>query len=175
MSVTIRAATIEDADRLALVGGAAFLETFAGILDGRAIMSHCQREHSVKAYQCLLTAGAQAWLAEVEPGGAPVGFALLGATDLPGSAVDGSDLELKRIYLLSHMIGQGSGRTLLEHAISSAKSRGATRLLLGVYANNRRAIAFYERQGFTQIADRQFRVGDVLYEDRVMARSLDLD
>ncbi|HCO47421.1 MAG TPA: GNAT family N-acetyltransferase, partial [Erythrobacter sp.] len=47
------------------------------------------------------------------------------------------------------------------------------RLLLGVKDDNHRAIAFYTKQGFRQIATRRFDVGGTLYDDVVLARDLD--
>jgi hypothetical protein len=45
MAWQVRAASGADADRLALVGSATFLETFGGVLEGSAIIEHCKREH----------------------------------------------------------------------------------------------------------------------------------
>ena len=173
MEWTIREAFPEDSDELALVGAATFLETFAGVLDGAAIVAHCRREHAASAYQRFLGEGASAWLARVETGAAPIGFSLLAKADLPGSVGDGSDMELKRIYLLSRYHGSGCGRALMETTTQRAQARGAQRLLLGVYAGNVRALAFYRKHGFEQIADRRFRVGDREYDDVVLARTLD--
>jgi ribosomal protein S18 acetylase RimI-like enzyme len=168
---TVRAASIDDADALALVGAATFLETFAGILDGGAIVAHCMREHSGAAYRRYLEGGAEAWLAEAGSGRAPVGYALLGACALPGTA--GGDLELKRIYVLPRFHGAGVGAALMRRAVARATQRGARRLLLGVYADNERALSFYARSGFDHVADRLFRVGDRDYADKVLARALD--
>lgn len=172
MEWMVRDTTDADADRLALIGGATFLETFAGVLDGSAIVEHCRREHSPATYSRYLAASAQAWLAEADGGQAPVGYALLGTADLPGAASDGTDLELKRIYALSRFHGSGIGAALLHRATSEAARRDAARLLLGVYAGNARALAFYAKNGFKQIADRRFRVGDRDYDDVVLAKML---
>jgi ribosomal protein S18 acetylase RimI-like enzyme len=167
----IRSAITDDADRLSLVGAATFLATFAGILDGQAIVDHCARAHSAHAYRDYLLNGASAWLGEVSDG-APVGFALLGGTDLPGSNNDGSDVELNRIYILSRFHDSGLGNALMQAAADEAVRRGAARLMLGVYAGNARAQAFYRKQGFVEIARRLFRVGGREYDDIVFARPL---
>ena len=162
-----------DAGRLALVGEATFLETFAGILDGAAIVEHCSRSSSPAALEELLAKGSRAWLAEIDPGGAPIGFALLTKPDLPGAHVDGSDLELKRIYLLSRFHGLGVGAALMNEAVAAARDSGARRLLLGVYSGNERAQAFYRKIGFVPVASRSFRVGSEDYDDTVFALSLE--
>jgi diamine N-acetyltransferase len=171
----VRRASIADIGRLALIGKATFLETFAGILDGDAIVSHCEQEHSGDAYRRYLEEGGTAWLAEAIHGRAPIGFSLLGNTHLPGSVPDGSDIELKRIYTLSRFHGGGIGATLMQYAVEQAKILGRRRVLLGVYAGNARARAFYVKNGFRQIADRRFRVGHREYDDVVLARSISSD
>ncbi len=170
MDLTVREATPVDADRLALIGGATFLETFAGLLDGTAIVDHCLREHSAAAYRRHLDEGARAWLVETIAGGAPIGLSLLGRADLPGSTAEGLDIELKRIYTLSRFHGGGVGQALMEKAVAVAEAGGYERLLLGVFTGNERARAFYAKSGFVQIANRRFRVGDREYDDVVLAR-----
>jgi ribosomal protein S18 acetylase RimI-like enzyme len=166
---TIREAGADDASALALIGAATFLETFAGILDGDAIVGHCAAQHNEAAYRAHLAAGARAWIAEAQPGGgAPIGFALVGKPDL-AAALDG-DIELKRIYSLSRFHGSGLGAALMQRALEAAQ--GHRRLLLGVYARNERALAFYRKQGFADLGTRQFNVGGKLYDDLVLARPL---
>lgn len=165
---TIREAGEADASALALIGAATFLETFAGILDGDAIVGHCAAQHVADAYRAYLTDGARAWIAEAQPGGAPIGFALIGKPDL--AAAREGDIELKRIYSLSRFHGTGLGAGLMRQALDAASHY--RRLLLGVYAGNHRALAFYRKQGFADIATRQFNVGGKLYDDLVLARSL---
>ncbi len=168
----VRTASAEDVGRLALVGAATFLETFAGVLDGEAIVAHCEKEHSAEAYRAYLQAGGAAWLAETMEGAAPIGFALLAASTLPGTESEGSDLELKRLYSLSRFHGSGAGAALMQRALDEAKRRQARRLLLGVYAGNSRAMAFYRKQGFSPIARRRFQVGARDYDDVVFAKLL---
>lgn len=165
---TIREAGGEDAAALSAIGTATFVETFAGVLSGEAVVQHCIGANGVDAYRRYLDTGSRAWLAEVAPGMAPVGFALMTAPDLPGAGA--GDIELKRIYALSRFHGRGIGAALMAQVIGAAQ--GFQRLLLGVYAGNARAIAFYTKNGFDRIATRQFNVGGTLYDDVVLARPL---
>ena len=164
--VKVRQASGGDAQRLSLVASATFLETFAGVLDGDALVAHCAKACSADHFARVLAADGKAWLAEAN--GAPVGYALLTAPELD-AARDG-DIELKKIYLLSRFHGGGLARELFAAAL--AATHGYQRLLLGVKDDNHRAIAFYAKQGFTQIGTRQYDVGGTLYDDIVMARDL---
>ena len=166
---TVRRAGGVDVDALSLIGRATFLETFAGVLDGDAIVQHCSRQHSAETYRAFITAGAGVWIAEARTGGAPIGFALSSTSDLPASRA--GDLELKRIYALSRFHGSGLGAALLADVLEDAQDR-ADRLLLGVYAQNHRALAFYRKHGFEPIDTRRFDVGGTQYDDTVLARSL---
>lgn len=47
--------------------------------------------------------------------------------------------------------GKGYGRAFLDHIVSAARQRGATRLLLAVLDDNPRARAFWERMGFSVV------------------------
>lgn len=77
-------------------------------------------------------------------------------------------MEIKRIYLLDKCHGQGLGKRLVAEAVAYAKQASAPRLLLGVYAHNTNAIAFYKRVGFEKLGSRQFNVGGKDYDDNIM-------
>ena len=143
-SVTIRRAGPGDAAKLALVGAAAFLESFADDHPGDDLVAHVAEHHSAGWYAARLADPAFAsWIAEA-PLGAPVGYALLGPPALDGARP--GDIELKRIYMLSPWHGTGLGRALLDAVFAEARGRGAARLLLAVYKQNARARALSMRR-----------------------------
>ncbi|MFY7960245.1 MAG: GNAT family N-acetyltransferase [Elsteraceae bacterium] len=170
MNWTIRTATADDAEALALVGAATFLETFAPVHTGAEIVDHCREEHSAEAYCRLIGPTSDAWLVETAATAAPVGYALLTAAELPCAAPE--DLELKRIYVLSRLHGGGAGAALMRLAVARARERRAARLLLSVYSENDRALAFYRKQGFAKVGDHRFCVGATGYLDFVLALPL---
>jgi ribosomal protein S18 acetylase RimI-like enzyme len=171
--IALRACSHKDCGALALVGAATFLESFAGILDGEAIIGHCAKQHTAEVYAKYLgQPKSKAWLAETAVGAAPVGYALLTAPDLPLADLGSDDLELKRIYLFSRFHGKGGGQMLLDQTVDAAREAGMRRLLLGVYRGNERAIGFYRRNGFVDAGVRTFMIGHRRYDDLVLARLL---
>lgn len=173
MPITIRAGVPGDETTLALIGQATFLEAFAGIIPGRDLVSHCLRQHAVEKYAAWLGDPAtRVWLAEVEPGQAPVGYLVLTTPDLPVPDLGPGDAEIKRVYILHRFQGEGLGTRLMDAARSQAMASGVKRLLLGVYSQNASAIAFYQRLGYRKIGRRTFKVGEQMCEDLVMARSI---
>jgi GNAT superfamily N-acetyltransferase len=172
MSITIRPCVQGDEAALSLVGQATFLETYAGVLPAADILAHCKAEHGEALYaQWLAKPGYRLWVAEMDEGGAAVGYAALTPPDLPVPTGE-QDVELKRIYLLNRFHGTGLGARLMTTAIEGAAAAGFTRMLLGVFGGNSRAIAFYARQGYAEAGVRKFRVGAHEYDDLVLARDL---
>ncbi|ATQ41562.1 GNAT family N-acetyltransferase [Caulobacter mirabilis] len=172
MSIEIRPCGPEDADALALVAAATFLETYAGVIDGRDILFQCGKVHTPQAYaKHLADPTRRLFLAEQAPGGAPVGFILLSKPDLPVETGP-DDVELTRIYLLHRHHGGGLGKRLMQTAVAAAREAGAKRLLLGVYSENEKALAFYARNGFERVGTRIFHVGDNGYDDYILAKDL---
>jgi len=172
MTMSVRRCEAGDAQRLALIGAATFLESYAGVIDGQAIVDHCAEKHTVAAYCDALNQPDHAlWLAEQAPGQAPVGYLHLTSPDLPVEIQPG-DVEIKRIYVLASLHRSGLGRQFVDQAIEYARTQDAPRLLLGVYRGNRPALAFYERMGFEKVGERRFDVGGRIYDDWVLGKTL---
>jgi ribosomal protein S18 acetylase RimI-like enzyme len=143
------------------------------VLDADGILEHCAGPHSAETYaRWLADPDTRVWIVETEVGGAPVGYLVLSAPDVPVPDPRPDDVEIKRIYLLSRFHGGGLGARLMMGALEAARAAGKRRALLGVYARNDRAIGFYARHGFGQVGVRTFQVGRRLYDDVVLACAL---
>lgn len=172
MSAVTRRAEAADAEALALVGQATFLETYAGQLLAADILAHCARQHAPEVYAGWLASGAyRLWIAEADEGRAPIGYAVLAPPDLPMPTTD-KDVEIKRIYLLHRFHGQGLGAELMRACLDGAREAGFGRALVGVFGRNEAAIGFYRRQGFSLAGERKFQVGASVYDDLVLTRPL---
>lgn len=166
----LRRATIADAGKLALIGAASFLETFANDHPGDATVDFVRTYHSESAWAAMLAKGdTSVWIVE-EAAGCPVGYAVISDASSPGTTRD--DAELKRIYVLSKWHGTGVGRDLFDVAETEARTRRATRLVVSVYKRNARAIRFYEKQGFVAIGEATFAEFPVEFADNIMAKAL---
>jgi ribosomal protein S18 acetylase RimI-like enzyme len=170
-ALSIRIAGADDAARLSLVGSATMLETYAERIRGDDIVAHCSTRHGVAVYLAWLAdPSVTIWLAETATG-APVGYLVLMAATLPDVAPHPDDLEVQRIYVLSRYHGTGIGRRLMQKAIDTARDRRARQLVLGVLKVNAKAVAFYRRQGFSEIGVRTFHVGTSVFDDYVFGRT----
>jgi ribosomal protein S18 acetylase RimI-like enzyme len=169
----LKRATAADAAALSLVASACFLETFAGLLEGPDIVAHCAQANHQDAFRDWAgQADSRVVVAEIARGGAPIGYSVLTAPDLPAVDTRADDIELRRIYTLSRAHGTGLGPALMAQALLDARAMGYKRILLGVYAGNDRARAFYQKQGFEKVGERQYQVGASLCDDVIYALPL---
>lgn len=151
----LREAVPGDERKLALVGAASFLESFANDHDGDAVVDFVEETHSPAYYAAILAdPDCRTWLVE-EAVGAPVGYAILQPAKLPFTDRM-TDIELKRIYVMSRWHGGGWGAKLYQAVEDEARARGAKRLVLSVYVKNYNAQKFYRRRGFEQIGSWEF-------------------
>lgn len=143
--------------------------------------SHLNSEENMRAYIETAYAG-EALAAELANPASAFYFAFDGkriagyikVNDAPAQTElnDPDTLELERIYLRREHQGKGDGRLLLEKAISIAMERGRTRLWLGVWEKNEKALAFYRRNGFEVFGEHAFVMGDDAQTDLLMRKNL---
>jgi GNAT superfamily N-acetyltransferase len=94
-----------------------------------------------------------------------VGFAAYGSTTTPGV------MKLHKCYLLPELHGRGYGSLLLQHCERAVRELGARRLILAVNKHNTKAVAAYQRNGFTvaESVITDFGAGFVM-DDYIMAK-----
>jgi len=162
----IRYGTVEDAPLIADMSRSTFHDTFAAHNTPENMHAFMEGRFS---RQTLIT--------EVENGKPvfmiayskemPVGYAAL---RLDG--VDQDSVEISRLYATKDAIGKGVGRALMERCMGFAREKGKKSIWLGVWAQNHRAIAFYQKAGFTKFGEHVFLLGDDEQIDWLMRRQL---
>ena len=99
-----------------------------------------------------------------------VAFLQLVRTVAGDGARDGArDAEVRRLYVDTPWHGVGFAQQLMAPAIELAEAFGASRLWLGVWERNARAIAFYCKCGFIESGSHVFMVGADAQRDLIMA------
>lgn len=135
--LSVRAAVVDDAARIAQVHIQAWRESYAHLLPAETLAGLEQGPREAKWRELLAAAAADIWVAC--EGAEIVGWASAGAgreDDRP------RPLELKGIYVLASHYGSGAGQLLLEAAV------GREPAYLWIAEDNPRAFAFYVRNGF---------------------------
>jgi len=80
--------------------------------------------------------------------------------------------ELSKLYVLERFYGKGIGFKLINEAEKEVRNNGFKEFNIEVYIKNDRAIAFYERQGYTTIGNIDFPMEFNTYENLVMNKIL---
>ncbi len=98
----------------------------------------------------------------------PVGYAKLKRNSAPPEWINQKCVQLERIYALSAFVGKKIGKSLMEECIKLAKLQGYDSIWLGVWQENKVAIDFYKKWGFTVIGYKKFVIGKEVTDDFVM-------
>ncbi len=81
-------------------------------------------------------------------------------------------LEIERIYVLKSFYGKKIGQMLFEKALQKAKQTNIDYLWLGVWEKNKRAISFYQKNGFVEFDKHIFILGNDEQIDIMMKREI---
>ena len=79
--------------------------------------------------------------------------------------------ELGKLYVLERFYGKGIGFRLLNLVEEQLKQKGFGELNLEVYINNKRAVSFYERQGYRTLGEVDFPMEENTYRNLVMNKA----
>ena len=169
MTVSYRIATAADAETLAELGARTFIHTF-GHLYEQEDLEIFLRNHSPENWVKELNDPAfEVRVAELD--GAMVGYVKLGPPHLPFEP-RGEAAELRQLYVVEEMKGQGIADDLIHWVIDRARDKRADYLYLSVFTENHRARRFYERYRFEPEGTYAFMVGNHADEDIVMRLKL---
>ncbi|MFN7118992.1 MAG: GNAT family N-acetyltransferase [Saprospiraceae bacterium] len=102
----------------------------------------------------------------------PIAYIKLNYNCYPPDVNDGNWIEIQRIYVLEKYQGKGLGKVLLQIAETEARQANASHIWLGVWEQNPKAIAFYQKNGFTIIGKHDFWVGNDRQTDFVMQKQI---
>lgn len=84
-------------------------------------------------------------------------------------------IELERIYVLENFQGQQIGKWILDEVKQIALEKQKKFLWLGVWEENRKAIEFYERHGFSKFAKHPYYIGNDKQTDWLMRYAIEND
>ena len=169
MTIAFRSATPGDAEALAELGRATFVQTF-GHLYSPEDLTVFLANHSVESWARELADSAFA-IRIGEDDGRAVAYAKIGPPKLPFEP-RGTAVELRQFYILSDWHGSGAAGEMMAWVLDEARRRGGDNLYLSVFIDNARARAFYAKYGFVEEGRYAFMVGNQADEDIVMRLGL---
>ena len=169
MTVSYRLATAADAEVLAELGARTFTDTFGHLYRPDDLEIFLQNHSPENWDKELVDPAFEVRVAEQH--GALVGYVKLGPPHLPFEP-RGEAAELRQLYVIEEMKGQGIADELIRWVIDRARDKRADYLYLSVFTDNHRARRFYEKYGFEPEGTYAFMVGSHADEDIVMRLKL---
>jgi len=167
VTVTTRTAVPGDAAAIAHVHVAAWRAAYRGLMPDH-VLDGLDEHQRAESWERLLASGeteSPTFVAEVD--GEVAGFVALGPSKDEGQASVAG--EVYAIYVRPDAWGSGTGRVLMELALSTLGDRSLSRATLWVLEGNERARAFYESAGWEpdgavrEDDSRGFRTREVRY------------
>lgn len=152
---------------------AMFRDTFAGQNDPEQMDLYCRSTFSPELQRNeLADPSRQVLLMEAE--GDVVAYASLFLDKHPHTLILSArkPVEIERFYVDHAHHGAGIATELMKAVLEQAKTMGSDTAWLGVWKDNARAIAFYEKKGFRVIGEQPFKLGTEEQTDLVMARAV---
>ena len=174
LRISVAKANLATATRLADLGRQTFSETFAATNTAADMAAYLAATYGPDQQLAQLQDPACTYLlAEMQ--GQAVGYLQLGLGSALGLTPNGSganQLEIKQLYVVESWIGTGLGKALMRRALDVAQAEGCTAVVLGVWEHNERAKAFYQRFGFREVGEVEFKLGADVQRDLIYRKGL---
>jgi GNAT superfamily N-acetyltransferase len=172
--IIIRTATAIDNMLLAEIGAQTFYDSFAAQNTPENMAAYLAGSFSPGIQEQELADPASRFLI-AEMDGITVGYARLKTGEAPAVVPGQKPIEIVRFYARKPWIGRGVGAALMQACLYEAKTAGCDVIWLGVWEENPRAVAFYQKWGFNEVGKAVFQLGDDPQRDLLMARRIDQD
>lgn len=169
--VSLRPAIPADAPCIGMLGIQVFLDTYAPDGVRPELAREAMQNFSAAAIEEQMASASISFIV-AERSGHLVGFAqLTHGTDHVLVPYERA-AELNRLYVQKRFMSKGIGKALLQRAEALAASRGAEALWLTAWVENPRALAYYPKQGYSDVGATTYIFEDDHYENRLFVKEL---
>lgn len=165
--IEIRKVTPNEAAQLQQIGRQTFWETFAAQNTEANMQKYLQEQFSIQQLSAELNnpnSGFYFALLDDQI----IGYLKINVGPSQTELQYDKALEIERIYVLKTFHGKKIGQLLYEKAVQLAREQNADYVWLGVWEENKRAISFYQKNGFVAFDKHIFKLGDDEQTDILM-------
>ncbi|CAG9982771.1 unnamed protein product [Clonostachys byssicola] len=171
--VTVRFATLADANRITELGAHVFAVTYGHSVEPRELRTYLKESYSKSSIIKDIQDGKKDVFVATNDENNFLGFAYLTQGNKePCVETFERTIELQRLYVHPSSHGTGVGRLLGEAVETRAREQGFKNVWLGVWEDNPRAIRAYEKWGYKQVGVHDFAIGSVVQTDHIMVKAL---
>jgi diamine N-acetyltransferase len=167
--LTIRQATVEDAQVLTDLAYTTFWDAFAHHpKNAPDDLNHYMRQAFNQEQITDELADAKNIFLIAELDGEPAGYSKIVIDYIEPGIQAERPVELSRLYSHQKHLGQGVGQSLMDACFQRARDEGRDVMWLGVWEYNPRAQRFYEKNGFRVVGSHVFQLGKDAQTDLLM-------
>lgn len=171
-SIVLKKAVSADLQTLQQIGKETFYETFSKHNSEAEMQKYLAESFaSEKILKELNTPESQFFIAWEDE--SPVGYLKVNSGKAQTELQDGTAIEIERIYVKSSHQGKKVGQLLFDKALEIARQQNKKYIWLGVWEENKKAVNFYTKNGFTEFAKHIFRLGNDEQTDLMMKKVLE--
>ena len=167
----IRKINIDDLETLRNLSIQTFKETFEEVNTEEDVQKYLDENLSIEKLKTELEyVNSEFYF--VESNDEILGYLKLNFKDAQTEKVEENYFEIERIYVLKAFLGQKLGQILFDKAIEIGREKNLEYVWLGVWEENKRAIRFYEKNGFEIFGKHDFVLGEDVQTDLLMKLNL---
>lgn len=170
--ITIREATSNDIEILALLGRVTYSESHGHFINNvEDLYNYNNEAFSIqRTTEELYKKENIYWIAYSN--NLPVAYAKLVLNAENDSVSDKNSCRLERIYVLNEFLGKKIGYQLYNTVLNKAKELNYNQIWLTVYIKNYKAITFYEKQDFKKVGSYTFWVNEKAFENYIHSKPI---
>ena len=171
-NLEIKKVTIKDIDQLQKIGRQTFQESFSESNTEENLKTYLDKGFSTEKMTVELHDKNSVFYFVTRDNNV-IGYLKLNFGASQTELKDHKALEIERIYVLNEFQGKKVGQILYDKAIEVARQKNVDYVWLGVWEKNKRAISFYQKNGFTPFDTHIFKLGNDEQTDIMMKLKLD--
>lgn len=170
----LRIAETRDAPMLSTLMAETFLSAYGHVAPADSLQRHIANNYDATRIGERIAAGEiEIWIVESRDacGNVPreAGYLQLGLqVSVPAQLGDRAALEVQRCYMRPDYIGSSGAHQLMAQAQQRARELGTPALHLSVYQLAPRAVSFYRKHGFREVAAIKYYIDQVEFDDWLM-------
>ncbi len=169
--ISVRTCSPKDIDALVALGIKTFRDTFDEFNSSENMLRYINETFTRKITEHEIKQPGTAFFLAFD-GRKAVGYAKVRSSHAPSQLESKSTLEIERLYAHRDYIGKRVGHLLMQTCLAYAKKKGVRTLCLGGWEEDTRAIAFYEKNGFTRFGEHTFMLGNDAQTDWLMKKDI---
>lgn len=169
--VQIKLVTTKNVLDLQKISTQTFLETFAEVNSATDMQHYLDEAMSVEQLELELNNVESKFYFAVK-NQQIIGYLKINIGAAQTEHFNANAFEIERIYVTKNFLGKQVGKLLFDNALELAKKLKKKTVWLGVWEKNKRAINFYQKNGFIKFDSHIFKLGDDIQTDILMALEL---